>query len=332
MYKKTAVALGLISILSGCASNDVAMCTPDTRVDIPTADVPVKSIEDRKIIVLPVEMNFNNIASQKITASMRTNLEAQVRKSGAQVIDRKLADKLKNEIILAEQSGQYNTNGVPIADVAVLTEITASDFKYEFIDRHEATNIFTGEKTIVAAKCHYEMDIKAIAKVVSLPEMTLIKQIELKGDEKGSSGTKTSKCDVSEHLYSTYANKTAAEAVNMNIELRNLLAPTAPVLELRQCNSGTMAKVGLGQKHHVKGNADIQFSQLMTNSEGEVETFAIGEGSVNMNPNAITPKYSWVIVDDEVALKLKRGHAAKVVHSNSSFDIINDHANNLLGF
>ncbi|MFA0083790.1 hypothetical protein AB4383_17440 [Vibrio breoganii] len=332
MYKKTAVALGLASILTGCVTPlPESVCTPDTRLDIETADVPVTPIEDRKVIVLPVEIEFDDVASQRISAAMRTNLETQVRKSGAKVIDRKVANKLKSEIQLAEQSGRYNTTGVPIADVAIMTEITASDFKSKFNEASEGTNILTGDPMIIPANCQYEMKLTAVAKVVSLPDMTLIKQVELTGDQKGRSDTRNSECRVTESIYNSYASKTALEAVNMNTDLRNLLAPTAPVLEIRQCTAGTMAKVGLGHKHQIQGEAAIKFSQLMKNDDGEVETFAVGEGTVLDISNGISSKYSWVSIDEETALKLKKGHAAKVHHTNSSFDVFSDHANSLLG-
>ncbi len=139
MYKKHAVALGVVALLSGCMTTPV--CEPDTVVNIPQSAVPAQSSEDIKVIVLPVDLDFDDPAKKKLQSVVRNELESQIVSSGANLVDRKLANKLKNEIKLAEQSGRYNTKGVPIADLAVITEITSSDLSYKHTKAHKATSL-----------------------------------------------------------------------------------------------------------------------------------------------------------------------------------------------
>jgi PBP1b-binding outer membrane lipoprotein LpoB len=311
MLKKTALALSLSVILSGCAATKV--CEPNYKVDISASEQPAKTAEDKKIIVLPIEIGFKDPAAKKIQSVLRNELESQIVKSGTNLVDRKIANKLKNELRLAEQSGRYNTKGVSIADFAVLTEITASDLKTSFSKARTYKND-DGETVKVAAKCSYEVDVSAIAKVVTLPDMQLIKRIELKGDQSMSSETNNSNCPVSDARYSGLASEAAAEAVQHDKELKLLLALSAPVQELRQCDAGTMVRIAIGSNNNIQPGTEIAFSKAIQNMDGEIETFSVGEGTVVDVPlHGIKAKYSWVEITEELALKINKGDEAKIV-------------------
>ncbi len=315
MLKQSAVALGLTTLLAGCQlTGPSAVCTPDTIVNIPEAEVPAKSSDDVKVIVLPVDLEFEDSAKDRLQSIVRNALETHVTETGTQLVDRKLANKLKKEIKLAEQSGRYNAKGVPIADYAIITEITSSDLSYKHTEAHTATNLLTGEDMFVPARCDFDVDFTAVAKVVTLPDMTLVKRIELKGDESLQTDTKRTDCPISKATYQGLASKAAAEAVDYNAELRTLLAARAPIVELRQCEAGSMVKIAMGSEKNVAPNAKVAFSKVMKNSEGELETFAAGEGTVvNIPEHGIKAKYSWVSIDEETALKVQKGDAARIV-------------------
>lgn len=311
MLKKTLMASAVLATLSGCASIDT-VCTPDTRVDIETAEVQMPSSENSKVVVLPVELDFKNSASKKMQSAMRNALETQVDETGANLVDRKIANKVKGEIKLAEQSGRLNTKGVPIADYAIITEITHADLGTSFSERRTYVND-DGETIVVPPSCSYDFDVEAVAKVVALPSMDVMKRINLKGDHYASTETSNSRCPITDSGYGSMAAKAAAEAVNHSTELNKMLAARAPVLEMRQCEAGTQVRIAMGKKQKIKPKADILFSNAMKNLEGETEIFPIGEGYVvNNEVNAVTEKYSWVVIDEELSLKIKRGTMSKV--------------------
>lgn len=314
MFKKTLLATTLLITLPGCISltGPDAVCTPDTRVNIETADVQMPSTEDLKVIILPIDAEFKDSSNEKVKSVIRNALEEQVANSGANLVDRKLANKLKGEIKLAEQSGRYNSKGVPVADYAILTEIVSTDFSKSYQEAYSYEND-DGETKHVPAKCSYEVDVKAIAKVVSLPSMELIKRIELSGDEYMVTETRSSSCPMSNTQYTALASKAGAESVEHTHDLKDLLAPSAPIMELRQCEEGNMVKVAMGQNKKVSPGLGVQFSKAMKNEEGEVETFGIGEGEVvDIPEHGIKPTYSWVSIDEEVALKVQKGNQAKL--------------------
>ncbi|SDG67684.1 hypothetical protein SAMN04488136_101222 [Vibrio xiamenensis] len=314
MFNKSAVALGVSFMLSGCISTGPdAVCTPDTTVPIASAEVPATSNEDKKVIVLPVDFEFKDSAKGKLQTVIRNSLESHVTSTGTHLVDRKLANKLKGEIKLAEQSGRYNSKGVPIADYAVLTEVTSSDLSKSHDKAYSYKNK-KGETVNVPAKCSYEVDVTAVVKVVSLPDMGLVKRIELSGDHSFTTETSNSSCPISEAQYQGLASKAGEEASEHNNEIKTLLAAKASILELRQCEAGNMVKIAIGSDKNVQPNDTVAFSTIMKNSEGELETFAVGEGEVVNIPNhGIKAKYSWVGIDEETALKVRKGDVAQIV-------------------
>ncbi len=312
MLKKTLMATAVITGLTGCVIKEDVVCTPDTRVDIETAEIQIPSSENMKVVVLPVDIGFENSASKKIQSAMRNALETQVDQTGANLVDRKIANKVKGEIKLAEQSGRLSSKGVPIADYAIITEVTRADLSTSFSERRTYEND-DGETKVIPASCSYDFDVEAIAKVVALPSMEVVKRIKLEGDKYSSSETNNSRCPVSNATYGSMATKAATEAVNYSSEINKMLAASAPVLEMRQCEAGTQVRIAMGKNQKIKPGVDILFSNAMKSMEGETEIHPIGEGYVvNNEINAVTDKYSWVVVDEEVSLKMKKGTISKV--------------------
>lgn len=313
LNKKNAIlASAVLFLASGCAMGPDHICRPDERVNIGNADKPVKNSADIKVSILDVDVPSKDAATTHLKTEIRNKLEGQVVDSGSTLVDRKLAKKLKKDVQLAEQSGRYSTKGVPVADFVVATEVTASDLTTSFSEASSYLNK-KGERVYIPASCTYSVDVSAVMKVIAIPDMTLIKRIELKGSSSNSSETNNSNCPTSNQNFISLATKAVDSAIDDNLEFKKQLAPSAPVMELRQCDDYNMVKVGMGSKKHVKPRTHIAFSQKIDNAEGEVESFTIGEGKVvNVENDGIKRDYSWVEVDEELASKIKKGDKAEV--------------------
>ena len=90
----------------------------------------------------------------------------------------------------------------------------------------------------------------------------------------------------------------------------------APVLEMRHCEARYSSSLSYWQ-----ANQKVQPGVLIFNIrkcissrlEGETEIHPIGEGYVVDNEiNAVTDKYSWVVIDEKTSLKVKKGTMGKV--------------------
>ncbi|PMN89767.1 hypothetical protein [Enterovibrio norvegicus] len=311
MFKKGLVAVALTTALTGCGVT--AVCPPGTEIEMETAGIPAKASDELKVIVLPVDMEFKDAAKGRLQTVFRNDLEATIEGTGAKLVDRKLANKLKGEIKLAEQSGRYNKSGVPIADLAVITEVTASNLSSSFSEAYSYEND-DGETKYVPAKCTFTTEVKAVAKVVSLPDMNLVQRIELGASDYSSTETNNSRCPISNAQYTGMASEAAEKAVAYNFELQKLLAPSAPVTAMRQCEAGTMVKVAMGSKKKLEPGTDITLSQIHKSDEGDVETYTLGEGYVvKHEQDAVKPNFSWVAIDEEMSLRIRKGDSAKVV-------------------
>ncbi len=317
MYKKTAVGIALASLLVGCQTSYKEVCPSSTRVEIPEAEISGQSSAQVSVIVLPVDLAYDDESGKKMQTIMRKELENQAYDMGAKLVDRKMADKLKDEIKLAEQSGRYNTKGVPIADYAVITEISSSDFSKSFTDGHSAKNLLTGKDMWVPPACDFSIDVKAVVKIVTLPDMETVERVELNGDESFSSETRNSRCPITEAQYTGMASKAAAEAVNYSTGLKKVLAPSAVVMELRQCEAGSMVKISMGKDRKVVPKMEVSFvsQERVDAGDGtfELETHGYGTGNIiNNEEHGIKDKYSWVAIDEEVAAKVQKGDKVQV--------------------
>lgn len=313
MLKKTALAITVSMLLGGCATPQ-NICLPNTTVNIANSEVPTKGTGDKQYIVMPVDIAFKDSAAAKLKSTLVNQLEIQLTDSGVQTVDRTLANKLQKELKLAEQTGRFNTKGIAVPDFAILTEITKSSLSYSHNEVRYYENK-DGEKKKDPASCDFTVEFAATAKVVSLPDMTLVKRIELTGNDSFSTETTNSRCPISEGQYAGLAVDAAIKSIEHNFALRELLAPSAPVLELRHCEEeGSMVKIGIGSNKNLQPDTEVLFSTSMKNSEGEVETFGIGKGQVVDIPmHGIKPNYSWVALDEETALKIMKGDEAKIV-------------------
>lgn len=312
MLKKTVMSMAIVSVLSGCASGPKSICTPDTKAEIGTSEVEQGASVGSKVVVLPVDIKFKDSAAKNLQAVLLNDIETQIHEIGPELIDRDVASKLKEEIQLAEQTTNTNSDGVKVADYAVLTEVSSSQLKKSFTEAYSYTNK-KGETVRVPAKCSYRVDVKAVARVLSLPSMTLQKRVPLSGSSSSSTQARSSKCPLSDAEYSALAVSAASKSVNYTADLKEFFAPSAPIMEMRTCEEGSMVKIGMGRNQNIQPNAKVSFMKAMAASDGEIETFGIGEGTVvNIPHHGIKENYSWVAIDEETSTKVQKGNLGKV--------------------
>lgn len=312
MNKKLLTSSVAVALLSGCTSLPPKICTPDTRVNMASTDHAAATDHSLKIITLPVDMTESkDPAASRIKKTVLHELENQVANSGAKVVDRKLAKKLKNEIKLAEKSGRINTNGVAIADMAILTEIISSDLSYSY-DKAKTVKNSDGSRKRIPSQCHFTTKVTGLVKVVSLPDMTVVDRFDIEGKGKVTHEDLSSKCPINSATYRSMATQASENAVKYNSNILKMLAPSAPILEMRQCEAGTMVKVAMGRDKHITPDTEVSFIKQMQ-VDGEVETFTYAQGKVIDNEHdAIKARYSWVAIDEDDSPKINKGDMAKV--------------------
>ncbi len=332
MLKRNVVALTVLAVLSGCKSTTHNICPASTRVELPNSSQPMKGTANTKVIVFAPEMAFSNNSAKRISASLDQTLTSQINKTGAKIVDRKLAKKLKTEIQIAEESGRVSTNGVAIADMAILPKIGVANFSRKFTDAITWTK--KGKEHTLPASCLFSAEVEATIRVVSLPSMQTIKTIDLIADTTTSVETTDSRCPMPQQEINGLIAKAAKRAVTGNAELQNLLAPKGAVMEMRQCEGNAMVKIDIGSNHSIAPEQEVKFTTYdrvdMGNGKFEIETFGYGDGEViNSLEHGIKPTYSWIVIDKEMAKKVKKGDTVKSFFEKECQSLICDTGNDL---
>ncbi|SQH74578.1 conserved protein of unknown function [Shewanella benthica] len=317
MLKNIIVLLAVLVVITGCKSTPSNVCSVSTRVELPVSGHVVKGTASTKVVVFEPDLKIDTSAAKQITASFYQSLREQVDMTGSKMVDRDLAKKLKSELQIAEASGRYSTEGVPIADYAIFTDIGVANFSREFKAAHNSYDPIEDKRVYVAAACNFEATIEASTRIVSLPDLLTLDQIQFVGDQSFSFDTTNSRCPISQDQVNSMIAKAAKYAVTRNDDLKNMLAPRASIVEMRQCEAGTMVRIDMGSLQGVVPEWEVDFitHEKVINYAGEVEieTSGYGEGVViNSAEHGIKPNYSWVIIDKEMAGKVKRGDTVKV--------------------
>ncbi|UTV28415.1 hypothetical protein [Photobacterium atrarenae] len=333
MSKKALLAVSIAALMTGCKSLPDApegICHASTAINIPQSEVKVATSQAKKAIVLPADVASGIDYPRTMANAFQYRLESQVDQSGAKLVDRSLAGKLKQEIKLAEQSGRINTSGVAIADYAVLAEVRSSNLKYSFSDEETKVND-DGERKYYPAECSFTASVEGIVKVVALPSMEVVKRIEISGREMSTfeQDRPDSDCPISNGQYKRLVEEAAKNAVNRNDELLNQFAPSGTVEELRQCEEyGAMVRVNMGSTLGIKPEQKVEITtaekvQLADGTE-VVEYYPVGEGQTadEDNRHGIKPTYSWIGVDEKNVMKIQRGDLVEARFESGCNDVI----------
>lgn len=322
MLKKATIAAAVLS-LTACMSDPDVICLPQTKVAIPDAEIPVNASANTKVAILPVEVDFKDAAASKVAVKLRDTIEHEVRRTGAKLLDRKLADKLAKEISIAEGNNETSTNTSATASstIVIAAEINSIDYNSEFAEGYytPSKNILTGKvsKKWVEPTCSYDVSVKTSIKLVDRATGNVIDNFDLDGDKVEVKDTRSSKCNISVNEYATMATEAVTESLTDDASLRNALAPSAPILELRQCDEGSMVLVKMGKNLHIAPSTPVQFFRLSEDSDHEITPTMYGTGEVVSVPGAgITKTKAWVVIDDDLAKEVQKGDKAQIKFNN----------------
>lgn len=320
MLKKAALAATLLSLFgcSGIPSPDT-VCAPKYKVTIPDAELPVQPSTNTKVAILPVEVNFRDQAASKVAVKLRKAIEHEVDRTGAKLLDRELADKLAKEISIAEANNETSTNTSATASstIVIASEINSIDYSTNFTEGHVAKNIFTGDKVWIKPSCSYKVSVKTNIRLIDRATGNVLSEFDLEGDNTTSKNTRSSKCNLSVNEYASMATKAANESLTDDASLRNALAPSAPVLELRQCEEGAMVLVDMGKNLHIAPATPVNFYNLTKGYDDELVPTLYGKGEVvDVSGAGITRTKAWVAISDETAKKVQKGDKAQITFKN----------------
>jgi len=325
MMKKILLALCASSLLllSGCGPLPIKMSDYSAARLQPTDPLPKITEGNSKVVIFKPDVSGVKLAKQaKVGHSIATALEQYISVTGSEIVDREIAQKLKQEIQLAEMKGKSEYQGPNVADFAITGTIASANAGAKFSEASQWTDK-NGEIHVTSAKCKYTAQVKANLRVYKLPALSFLKTISIDDSVSVTEDTRGSQCPQSQSSKEALVQQAASKAVkDARDEFQNFFAPKAYVLERRSSESGSIFKLSQGETAGFTYKSDVTFYHL-ENSRNPLtgktssEEYEITTGIVS---NLMGGNHAWVLVEDtEKANHIKLGDYVKVVYEKCSW-------------
>jgi len=329
--KKRALIVGLGSaiFLSGCMSTNIRPPSTYTKVSLPPADImpskdEVSGTRTKVVIFNAEDGNVELAKSAKIGHSVASSLETYIAETGSEIVDRTIAQKLKEEIQLAEMKGKSEYSGPNIANYAITGTITTANVGSKFQEASQWQDK-EGKWYTSPAKCTYSANVKGNLRIYKLPGLSFSKAINIDEGVSTSQETRNSRCPYSQGSQEGLVQQAASAAVkDARIEFQNYFAPKAYILERRQSEGENIFKLSRGKDFGFTAQSDISIFHLEESinpltQEVNIEEYAIAEGTIS---NEVGQNHAWIVVDEEEASKIKLGDYVKVLYEKSAFESV----------
>ncbi len=327
--KKAALLLGSLSILlTGCAGMMGPIeknLSEYKRAPMPNAKILPSKEEFRggktKVVVFNLDDSHVDLAkSAKAGYSFAKALEDKISITGAEIVDRSIAQKLRQEIELAEMKGGSGYAGPNVASFAVTGEVSAANVGAEY-SKAERWQDKKGKWHQRSASCRYSAQAKANLRIYKMPELKLLSSITVDGDVSDSQETVGSSCPISKESQEGMVQQAAMDAIeSFDVEIQNQFAPKAYVVEHRSNGDDSIFKLSQGSALGFKPESIVTIYRTE-----EVQNPITGETTVEEYPvvkaevtDQVSQNYAWLALDDnEKASQIRLGHYAKVKYERS---------------
>ena len=318
---KFAVAAIAASILAGCVVKPKVDVGSAAVVNIPMAPMAPTAEElkqEQKVVLLPFEMSEQLHAI--VAGNGYASLEQALLKAGNTVIERDIAAKMRNELLVAEKTGKYRTSGLQAADIAIMVKVVNADLGSSFSERDYWTDK-KGKSHTTPAKCSFSGKTKMHVRAYRLPDMIPIGTYDFEGSASSSTETSNSKCPISTaNAEGLIASATNTAIVENQFKLLNELVPPYYVIERRQepgKQNEALFRTTLSSIKGAKEGMKVNFyrREMRTNpltNEQSVEEVLLTSGEIT---NTIDSNGSYVLVEKAAEInKLMLGDVVKVEH------------------
>ncbi len=302
-----------------------------------------------KVVVFELDEGKNEIANQAdLGKSITVSVENVLTENRlAELVDRKIATKLEQEIVLAEMNKTGSYKGPQVADYAISGTIGNAGFTKKYSGGFVIPNK-DGTLTKTAPKFTYTSDVSGNIKIYELPSMQVVANLEFAGKKSKSEEVKTNNNISIGGLVEFGGQKAEGlnrddglvrnagkEAIdNVSFDIKNFFAKKGFILEKRALKDKVIFKISVGSADGIKVGDKFEVigkyeTQNAITSKSEIERRIITSGVVS---DKIDPKSSWVLIDDSdvvnsvrlgdmVQFKYKRGFWSKTAKAVDSLGL-----------
>lgn len=317
-FMLSAAAISVAGCMSTSTVKDatVILSCNTCTVDLPKAAIQPTIAEMQgeraKVVVLPIinesSQSFESGAARGLLAKMDSALNS----VGVDTLDRKLANRLGDEIVAYEQSGEFSGAGINLAGFAIQPKITNVQLggKYsapKYVEKD-------GKSVYVAASCNYSGEVMGSVKVYKLPDLTIVDQINIDGNASQSTETKGSNCPIGQSTATALVSSAAQDGIFPTLpDVQKHFVQNAYVIGYRKMDDQHIVQISMGSNQGLKEGQTIEFVRQQKDTNpitGQVTITQIPfefEGTVTQINQG---DMAWINVDDEAEGLLQFGDIA----------------------
>jgi len=310
-------ALGLV----GCKNVDLKGGAGEfSEATMRDADsVPASTDPSRRtrVVVMPTD-DSPSARGAGLAAVASSTLETILGTGGVEVIDRKLADKLEQELKLAEVRGSGSYGGPDVADYAIRVVMGTAGWNSTFVAATQYKNPLTGKIDQIPASYTHSASSSMSLKVYQLPSLKLVEQMDATGK---LNLTNQQRAAFPTDAVGLMRGATDAGIKGKKNEVLNEFAPKGYITEKRVKGKEAIFRVQLGKNTGAKKGDKVEIWTLQKVGSS-LDEVSLGTGVMT---NIIGNDGSWILVDDEkVAARVRKYDYVKVKMGGGFFDSINN--------
>lgn len=299
---------------------------PKTDI-MPTEDQLKKSIPSVVVLALDDEADSSKKANLGLYLSNSIQ-DALVSAKLVSIVSRDKAGKLSEEIKLAEMSSSKSISIPTNANYAITGSVTLTDLSSTMVS--QSSDNGGGALGIIASQINkkyyylYTANVSSNIKVYELPSLKLISSSTFDGEAKRQDQAKVDgniinkKIEDAKTYDASLFKEAAKNAITKNIStLKDVFARTGYVVEKRTFDGKIIFKITLGKNDGIKHGDNVTVFQSaivkdeLTNRTN-VDVVQLGIARIS---DIISSEYSWIVIDAEIANKVKLGDAVKIYYT-----------------
>lgn len=326
VYK--AAAWACQAAMGGLALLSLAGCLTSPKIEggaaaysaapLPDAEVvPVNLDPSRRtrVVVLPSNESPSSLGAGLADVAS-AELETVLGAGGIEVVDRKMASRLDQELKLAEIKGSGTYGGPEVADYAIRVVMGNAGWSSNFVQPSTKKNILTGKQENVPGGHEHVGTSVMTLRIYTLPSLKLVEALPVDGSV--SFGQKPAAATQQANGVDLMRNATATGIRSKRAEVLNEFQPKGYITERRVKEKVSIFRVQLGKNTGAKRGNEVQIWTLQKVGNG-LDEVNLGKGVVS---DVVGADGSWIVVSDEqVAARVRKGDYVKVRVSSNPFSL-----------
>ena len=317
------IALTAAMLLSGCMATKVDLAK-FREASLKEADImPTKAQLERlrtKIVVFETDdAAASHIRNAGLGATLSSTVEKELAVSGAEIIDRSIANKLGDELRLAESRGTGNYQGPEVAQFAIRGKISSAEYSAKFNEATSYTDKKTGKTSTTPSSYSHAANVVGNINVYELPSLRIVSSVKISGRGNANDPKQGANPQTGATLLRVATESAVEDSIH---ELKNFFAPKGYVVEKRVDGDKSIFKILMGRDQGVKAEDKVVIYSLRRKTNAltgveSIEEMPVAEAVVSEH---VSNDESWAsLADKQAAGKIRLGDFVKVKYSEASF-------------